>query len=306
MHIPLPPVSRFKHSAMFTEFELVLSGENRDYLQQAAQAVFSGIDHLEELLSRFDPRSDISQVNRLAAGQNQRVGIETIECLNLCLILQTETNGAYDCDFRSRKKHSDPKSLEIPEPEIPGQAPGFETAAVPGGFEVALSAEVDLDLGGMGKGYALDKAWEILQDWDLKQGLIHAGASTALAHGSPSFSPSGQTGWPVGVAGPFVCQGAPGRVFLEGRALSGSGTEIKGLHVIDPASGAPARGHMAAWVSHPSAAVADALSTAFMVMGPEQVREFCQRFPDVWALVICASKKCTIFNDGVVCTDAVR
>ncbi len=306
MRIPLPPVSRFLHSAMSTEFELVLPGENRDYLQQAAQAVFSLIDRLEELLSRFDPRSDISLVNRLPAGQAQRVGIETVECLSLCLVLQTETHGAFDCDFRSRKKHWDLKPREFPEKETSGQTLGFETAAVPGGFEVVLSAEVDLDLGGMGKGYALDKAWEILRDWDVKQGLIHAGTSTALAHGSPYSSASKQKGWPVGVTGSFACPGAPRRAFLKGRAISGSGTEIKGPHVIDPVNGGPALGHLAAWVSHPSAAVADALSTAFMVMSTEQVRDFCQRFPDVWALVICAEKKCTIFNAGVVSTDAAR
>ncbi len=306
MHIPLPPVSRFLHSAMSTEFELVLPGENRDYLQQAAQAVFSRIDRLEELLSRFDPRSDISLVNRLPAGYAQRVGIETVECLNVCLVLQTETLGAFDCDFRSRKKPTELKPREFPEKETSGQTPGFETAAVPGGFEVVLSAEVELDLGGMGKGYALDRAWETLRDWDLKQGLIHAGTSTALAHGNPYLNASEQMGWPVGITGSFACPGAPRRAFLAGRALSGSGTEIKGPHVIDPVTGGPARGHLAAWVSHPSAAVADALSTAFMVMSQEQVREFCQRFSDVWALVICPEKKCTIFNSDVVPTDTAR
>jgi thiamine biosynthesis lipoprotein len=82
--------------------------------------------------------------------------------------------------------------------------------------------------------------------------------------------------------------------------LSGSGTAVKGEHIIDPRTGRPARGHRAAWASHPSAAAADALSTAFMVMTTAGVAALCGRHPEVWALVINARKKCRIFNAGAI------
>jgi thiamine biosynthesis lipoprotein len=204
--------------------------------------------------------------------------------------LQDETRGAFDIDFRS------------------GRHPSrvWEPIRAPDGFEVTVDAGVDLDLGGIGKGFALDTVREVLAHWEIDRGLLHGGTSTALAWGFPGRHAGELEGWPLGVAGAQPSTGAPGRVILRDRALSGSGTEVKGEHVIDPRDGRPARGHDAAWVSHPSAAAADALSTAFMVMPTAQVDQFCRRHPEVWALVICAEKRCTIFNGSRVKTDAVR
>jgi thiamine biosynthesis lipoprotein len=78
--------------------------------------------------------------------------------------------------------------------------------------------------------------------------------------------------------------------------VSGSGTEVKGEHIIDPRTGRPARAHLAAWAAHPSAAVSDALSTAFLVMGTEEAERYCRSHPEVWGLVIIPGKKCRIFN----------
>jgi thiamine biosynthesis lipoprotein len=94
----------------------------------------------------------------------------------------------------------------------------------------------------------------------------------------------------------------PKKFFLKNRALSGSGTEVKGEHVFDPRKNKPAGGHLGAWVSHTSAAVADALSTAFMVMNTEEVQHYCEGHPDVWALVVIDPKTCKVFNPGLAST----
>ncbi len=286
--IPAFPMSRFAHAAMATEFEILLPGADEEYSRQAAQAVFAEIDRLEQRLSRFDPRSDLSLINRLPAGGTVRVGIEIFECLSLATRLQDETRGAFDIDYRSGR--------------LPPRV--WEAARVKDGFEVTVEAGVDLDLGGIGKGFALDKARDVLVDWEIEGGLMHGGTSTALAWGSPERNAAESGGWALGVAGTRPCPGSPRRVILEDRALSGSGPDVKGEHVIDPRFGRPAKGHEAAWVSHPSAAVADALSTAFMVMSTDEVDHFCRLHSEVWALVISAGKKCTILNGGLVKTDA--
>jgi thiamine biosynthesis lipoprotein len=174
-----------------------------------------------------------------------------------------------------------------------------------GGFEVTRlgprgRAGLELDLGAVGKGYALDAALGVLRDWDIGNVLLHAGTSTALAEGPGPAGTGRGRGWPVGAgSGPDGTAG-PGRVLLLKRALSGSGTEVQGAHIVDPRTGRPASGHAAAWASHPSAAASDALSTAFMVMSTEAVAGFCDRHPGVWALVKTGTKTCRIFNAGSI------
>jgi thiamine biosynthesis lipoprotein ApbE len=176
-------------------------------------------------------------------------------------------------------------------------AGGFELERLPGRPR-NKALPLDLDLGAVAKGYALDRVREVLADWSVGNALVHSGTSTALGVGPGPRS--GQRGWPVGTASAWGCPGMPEEVRLADRALSGSGTEVKGAHIIDPRTGRAARGHLAAWASHPSAAVSDALSTAFLVMKTEEVRRYCRTCPEVWALVILRGKKCKIFNANAI------
>lgn len=158
------------------------------------------------------------------------------------------------------------------------------------------TGSLTLDLGGIGKGYALDRTLDVLSDWGTERALVHGGTSTAVAKGTPPVGLGKVKGWPVGIGGDWKCPNTPKKFFLKDRALSGSGTEIKGYHIFDPRTDKPAKGHRAVWVSHPSAAAADALSTAFMVLNTEEIRIFCEKHTDVWALVVIDSQTCEIFN----------
>jgi thiamine biosynthesis lipoprotein len=296
-------VFRFPHFSMGTTFELLVAGEEEDYSRQAAQAVFAEIDRIKDLFSRFDPSSEIGRINRLRPGQSLRIGIETFECLGAALWAQAETGGAFDVNVGELIKHRGdfPPQEGRPQADILAR---LELSRTRGGYSLKFRSAKEeknggslaLDLGGIGKGYALDRTLDVLSDWGIERALVHGGTSTALAKGTPSEGPGRVKGWPVGVGGDWRCPKTERKVFLKDRALSGSGTEVKGNHIVDPRTGKPARGHLAAWVSHPSAAVADALSTAFMVMSSGEVRAFCDDHSDVWALVVIQSRKCEIFN----------
>ncbi|MEN6561351.1 MAG: FAD:protein FMN transferase [Acidobacteriota bacterium] len=299
-----PAVHRFAHEAMSTTFEVFIAGKGRTYAGQAARAAFDEIDRIELLFSRFDPSSEISRIGRLGPGRSLRIGLETAEVLGLAAFVQRETGGAFDIDHLGAARRAGGRARRGPLPlaallRIDTDGRGFEVTRLrPKGR--ASAPALDLDLGAVGKGYALDAALAVLRTWDVGNVLLHAGTSTALADGPGPASAGRGGGWPVGAGGAAGSASGPGRVLLRRRSLSGSGTEVKGAHIVDPRSGRPAGGAVAAWASHPSAAVSDALSTAFMVMSPAEVAAFCRRHRAVWALVKTGPETCRIFNAGTM------
>ena len=299
-------VFRFAHFAMGTTFEILLAEEDEDYARQISQAIFAEVDRIKNIISRFDPTSEIGQINRLRAGQTLRIGVETYECLKTALRVQSQTNGAFDINIGTLMKYRDEEMSESRPPrtdilkqlKLSPKSRGYAIKYLPT-EEREGPTEMTLDLGGIGKGYALDCTLQILSDWGVEKALVHGGTSTALSVGTPPEGEGQRKGWPVGIGGNWKCPKTPKKFLLRDRALSSSGTEVKGDHIFDPRTNKPAKGHLAAWVSHPSAAVADALSTAFMVMNTEEVRAYCEDHRDVWAMVVIDPKTCEIFNPDI-------
>lgn len=288
-------VLRFSHEAMGTLFEILLTDRDEGYARQVSQAVFTEIDRLEHLLSRFNPSSDIGQINNLKPGQSCAVDVDVFECLQKASRIQHETGDAFAINYASPLRNlKEQKTAGLP----------LKMFRSPGRFNITFEKREDfsgteslmIDLGGIGKGFALDKAAELLQDWDVSEALLHGGTSTALAVGAPR----GKKGWAIGVTGCEDSSFALGKIMVKNRAVSGSGKQVKGEHIIDPRTGAPASGHEAAWVSHPSAATADALSTAFIVMNSLEFKTFCLKNKQVWAAVLTNDGHCKIFNQNSI------
>jgi thiamine biosynthesis lipoprotein len=215
-------VHRLAHQAMGTYFEILIAGGEAGYAGQAAQAGFAEIDRLDRLLSRFDLCSEIYQINHLPPGGRLLIGVETFQCLTLGESARLETGGAFDVNVRAWTNRRDegldgaPSALPAAAFELIERAAGFELRRLDGppGEIPAL----DLDLGAIGKGFALDAALEILKDWDIESVLLHGGTSTALASGSaPEYEDKGG-GWPVGVGGGWPDLGVPGELVLRERA----------------------------------------------------------------------------------------
>jgi thiamine biosynthesis lipoprotein len=274
----LRDVRRFSHEAMATVFEVYSVHADERYAAQAAQAAFDLVDRLERELSRFLPNSDITRVNHLAAGESTRVSASTLECLVIARHVFDLTGGAFDI------------SIGTGLPSLQLDADSFQVRASRDGVQV--------DLGGIGKGYAVDRMAELLEEWGLGSTLVHGGFSSVLA----LEPPAGREGWPLTLSDP----GAPSRVLarLSARqmALGASGLR-KGAHIVDPRTGEPARGRLAAWVAVPrpdvatadegprvaAAAVTDALTTAFMLLSTEEITALCERSPGVEAWVLSES-----------------
>jgi thiamine biosynthesis lipoprotein len=140
---------------------------------------------------------------------------------------------------------------------------------------------VSVDLGAIGKGFALDKMIEIFEHWEIDNALVHGGTSTVRVIGSP-----GPEGWPIAIGGPWAEEAGIERVLMTSGALSGSGTQARGEHIVDPRTGGPADGPLAAWVICHTGAVADALSTALMVMSIEEAESYCKDHEDITVLLV--------------------
>ena len=168
----------------------------------------------------------------------------------------------------------DPAYASERAPDLPPDAPPF-TLDPAAHTLTSQAVRLHLDLGAIGKGFALDRLAETLREWDMLSACLNSGGSTALALDPPA----GSTGWPVGLG-----EGNAHRMLaLANGALSGSGTAVQGAHLIDPRTGAPAVRTTRAWASAPGAATADALSTAFFVMGDADIARFCAAHPGIGA-----------------------
>lgn len=258
------PLPTFRHEAMATFFEIVIATDDYDYARHAAAAAWQEIDRLENELSRFIESSAISRASRLARGASISLGEEAFECLLTAADVSLATARAFDPAYASTRP-----------PELAPDAPPFTLD--PATFTLtSLSDRLRLDLGAVGKGYALDRVSLLLADWNLPSVLLNAGGSSLLGLGSPNED---FAGWPVGVG-----EGRAHReILLAGSSLSASGIAVKGAHLIDPRTGAPAARTRRVWALAPTAAQADALSTAFFLMEEPEIASLCARHPALGA-----------------------
>ena len=286
----IPGMQRFSHEAMATTFEVMVVHEDTRYAQQAAAAAFDELDRLEGDLSRFIENSDIARINNLPANQPLRIGPAAFECLQLSARICAETNGAFDITIGSLLACwlSEDKTMRSPSKKqlnLARQHTGMHLIKLDEAQHTAelLASPVQIDLGGIGKGYALDRMAELLREWNIDTALIHGGFSSVLALDRPP----GTKGWPLTLSRPAAPEAGRqtiARIDVENRAVGGSGLQ-KGQHIIDPRTAKPVEGKSAAWACAHDAATADALSTAFMVMAPDEIEQYCSRQPKVLAIV---------------------
>ncbi len=259
------------HPAMACHFGLV-AAEGRQ-LDQIAHEVFRRIDEIENELSRYRADSDVSRINAAEAGQWVRVGPECLACMETAERLHRDTNGAFDATVGALTGGAERGRAVV----------GMEGIEISRDFQ-AIGVRVDgmrVDLGGIGKGFALDEAGQVLARWEVSDWMLHSGQSTVLTRGAEGPSRP----WRAGLRDPLDPRKALGDVRLTGGALSGSAARLHGEHIIDPRNGRPARLHVAAWALAPSAAMADALSTAFMVMSEAEIDAYCGTHEGIGAAV---------------------
>jgi len=269
----------FAHEAMATVFELYIVSEDEAYARGGAQAAFAEVDRLELEMSRFIENSDIARLNSALPGEIVEVGMEVFDCLTRAVEMYEQTGGAFDitvgalyeCWLNDDRTVRRPSEAEV---ERARELTGMNHLKLDTeSFGVEVLAEgLQVDLGGIGKGFAAEKVADILREWSLGQALVLAGASSVLSVSVPD----GMSGWPMRLSNPSKPGEILARFELTQGAISGSGRQ-KGQHIIDPREAAvgPVEGRLAAWSMAPDAVAADASSTAFMVLEPQEIDDYC-------------------------------
>ena len=275
---------RFEHDAMGSSFGLTLCGEEKEYARQVAQACFEEVDRLEQEMSRYVEQSDVSRINALSPGETVLVSPATFDCLELAREIYRETGGAFDVtvsELVDAWQEGTPSDEEL---QRVLDHVGMDLLALDeDDLSVGVRKEgVTVDLGGIGKGYAVDRLAALLEDWSVDSGLAHAGQSSVLAAGPPP----GRSSWPIALRDPRDQDESLITLELQRSAVSGSGIQLHGPHIIDPRTGRPIEDRIGAWATAPTAARSDALSTAFMIMTREEARQYHNTHPETAALVL--------------------
>jgi thiamine biosynthesis lipoprotein len=280
---------------MGTLFTIVLHARDGAAATNAATAAFARIAELERACSDYDEDSELMRLCRAPAGRPVRLSADLFAVLSVALQMAELSEGAFDPTVgplsqlwrRARRQRALPASERVAEAM---SRVGFRKVQLDERARTAtLAVEgMQLDLGGVAKGFAADAALGVLRRHGFRRALVAASGDFAL--GDP---PPGRLGWRIGL----VTSGGPGGgpdqfVTLSRAAISTSGDaeqflEVGGVrysHIVDPRTGLGLTNGIQVSVVAPGAASSDALATALCVLGAERGTRLLARFPETAAL----------------------
>jgi thiamine biosynthesis lipoprotein len=288
-----PVVRTFDGGVMGTDLRIQVEGRSAAELDRAIEEAIAEVRRVEDLMTDWRA-SPLSTLNDSAGGGPVAVPVELAALVARSLEMAELTGGAFDPTFASAGKLWDFKREP---PVVPGDAEIAEALAHVGHARVevdpelstvALPAGTRLGLGGIAKGYGVDRALDVLRRHGIANAIVKAGGDMkvlGLERGKP---------WEIAIKHPRDRERALAVLKVSNVCVSTSGDyerffEIDGRryhHILDPRTGKPSEGCIAATVVAPNSEYADALATALCVLGPEAGLELVERLPRVEAIVV--------------------
>jgi len=320
--LPAPPVAaapstapaylmQISRRAMATDFEIFLNAARHGQATQSALQALDLVEELEGQLTVYRPHSEVTGINGRAADGPVAVEGRLFALLQAAVNLSCETGGAFDITagplsqvwgfYRRAGQLPDAESLQQALSRVGCRYLELDDERHTIRF---LRRGVEINLNAIGKGYAVDRCGELLRAAGVDDFLIHGGQSSVLAGGSRAGAEPDARGWSVALRHPLKPQQRLAEIWLRNRALGTSGSGVQFFHhqgrryghVLDPRTGWPAEGALSATVLAPSAALADAVSTACFVMGREGTEEYCRSHPEVSAILVCPGERSGSFD----------
>jgi thiamine biosynthesis lipoprotein len=287
---------------MGTIFTVVVYGRDRTFLSEVVEQVFEEVDRLDEQMSNYKPESELSVINREAASHPVIVEPGLFHLLQICVQRSEQTEGAFDITvgplmkswgfFRGRGR-------------LPTAAEINQVLKRVGYRHLKLDAErrtvrfdesgVEIDLGGIAKGYAVDRAVDVLRSNGISSALVSSGTSSIYALGSPP----GAQGWKITLRDPYDPHKAADVIHLQNYSLSTSGNyerffEIEGkkyCHIMNPHTGWPVQGVLSAAVLAATGTDTDGRSAGCFVMGVHGARKYLAAQPNLAVIFYLPTEK---------------
>jgi len=277
--------------SMACTFSIAAYHPDRRKAAIALDEAFTEIDRIDRLMSHYNARSPLSELNRKASSGPVAVDPELFHFIEECVRYSRESDGAFDITvgplmkawgfFRGEGKLPDSASLRSALRRV-----GYKHLAIDPA-EQTIQFErpgMELDLGGIAKGYAVDRAIDLLRKRGIASALVSAGGSTVYALGNPPES----EGWEVSIRDPLDRNRNAETVLLKNRALSISGSSEKFFrrngvtygHVMDPRTGRPVQNILSVAVLARTGTAGDALDNVFYVLGPKKSRNYLNRLSE--------------------------
>ena len=306
-----PKLFTFTHSAMSTTFTLYLYERDAGKALQVSDEAFDEVDRVEQLLSNYRESSELSRINREAGIGPVTVDPEMMDFLRQAEHWSRVSDGAFDMTvgglmkawgfYRHRGSVPPAEVLEGLRAVTGWRGVKLDSAARTVRFEVP---GIELDPGGIGKGFAVDAAVRVLREDGVRAALISAGSSTLYGLGAPP----GREGWRVVVPGPLPSRRTLSTLTLRDDALSSSYCKQKKFianghlycHIMNPHTLRPVEGRIQVSVVHPSATASDALSNVVFVQTPAQsLRTLAAYAPEARSLIVSSAGRraaCVVFR----------
>jgi len=278
---------------MGTRFHVQLVADDEKRANDAIEAAFAEVERVEALLSEWRETSEITEVNRTAGGPAVTVGPDLYSVVARSRHFSELTEGAFDISFAGCGRLWSFREPRIPDQErlrLCLETVDYREIELDAGLSTIRlrSPETRIGIAGIGKGYGVDRAAEVLESHGFENYVVDGGGDLRVLGRRIDRS------WTVGVAHPREAGGLLGRLAIDRGSIVTSGGYQRSFqragvtyhHILDPATGMPARRSIAVTVIAANATYADALATGLFVMGPERGLELVERLPGVEALII--------------------
>lgn len=297
---PMPAPLVRTHPAMATEFSITAyprEGEDATALVGLFDEIFADIDALEAVISEWKLDSRTSYVNNHAADEPVPVPVELMDLLVASRACYERTDGVFDVTvgplsqlygfYKGQGHQPTPEELL----DAVGRVGMDKVELDIGARTVRFKTQgMRLDFGGIGKGFALDRAADKLRARGVQNALLSAGTSSVYALGAPPQ----ESGWKVHIRHPYNKDEKAASVTLRDESLSTSGCYgnlpvvdgVRICNLFDPRTGQAQHGIVSASAIAPTATETEALGKAFLILGEDGARAFCARNPGVRGILV--------------------